>query len=392
MTRMSFDVVIAGGGVIGSSIAYFLTRDSGLRVAVIEPDPTYEFAATPRSAGGIRSQFSTRTNVLMSQFGVEFVRQAGDLLEVDGDRPEIGFKEKGYLILVPPEGEATLRRNHAVQTGCGARITLLDPDALARRFPWLNPEGVALGSFGESGEGWLDPYSLLQAFRRKARAQGATCLTDRVTGLGRDGGRIASVALQSGAVLECGTFVNAAGINGAEVAAMAGIADLPVEPRKRQIFVFSCRERIADMPLLIDTSGIYCRTENDLFICSVAPDANDDPACTDFGIDHGRFESDIWPVLAARVPRFEAIRPVNAWAGHYDVNTIDNNAILGPHPEIGNFIFANGFSGHGLQKSPAVGRGLAELILHGGYRTLDLSEFRYTRILEGQQIIEQNVF
>lgn len=392
MARKSFDVVIAGGGVIGSSIAYFLTRDSDLSVAVIEPDPTYEHAATPRSAGGIRSQFSTRTNVLMSQFGADFLIGSGDLLAVDGERPEVGFRQQGYLVLAEPEGAAQLRRNHEVQTGCGAEITLMTAAEAEARFAWLNSEGIALASFGESKEGWLDPYSLLQAFRRKARAQGAVYLTDRVTGIGRDGARIGSAALKSGEVLDCGVFVNAAGINGAEVAAMAGIDDLPVQAKKRQIFVFSCRDRIEAMPLLIDPSGVYCRPENDLFITSLAPEKEDDPTTTDFDIDHGQFESEIWPILATRVPRFEAIKLTNAWAGHYDVNIIDNNAILGAHPEIGNFIFANGFSGHGLQKSPAVGRGLAELILHGGYRTLDLSEFRYSRFLEGQTIIEQNVF
>lgn len=390
--RESFDVITAGGGVIGSAIAYFLTRERGVTVAVVEPDPSYEFAATPRSAGGIRAQFSTRANVLMSLFGAEFLLQAGDLLEVDEVRPELGFRQNGYLVLASAAGVAAMRANHAVQTGCGADVVLMGKEDLAARFPWLDTAGIAQGSFGRSGEGWLDAYSLLQGFRKKAIAQGARYIRDRVVGLGRRGGRIGSVSLRSGQVLTCGSFVNAAGTNGRAIAEMAGIPDLPVHAKKRQIFVFTCRETVEAMPLVIDPSGVYCRPEGAHFITGRAPPRENDPTTASFEVDHRQFEADIWPHLAARIPRFEAIKVVNAWAGHYDMNVIDQNPVLGADPETRNFLFANGFSGHGLQKSPAVGRGIAELILHGRYLTIDLSEFGFDRFAAGRPILERNVF
>ncbi len=392
MSGKRFDVVIVGGGVIGSAIAFFLTREPGLSVAVIEPDPTYEWAATPRSAGGIRTQFSTPANIRMSLFGADFLRAAPDLLAVDGDRPFFSFREQGYLILASAGGAAQLGTNHALQTACGAEVSLLDPDALARRFPWLDPGGIALGAIGERHEGWFDPYSLLQAFRRKARAQGADYITDQVAAIDRAGAQVTGVRLQSGRVIGAGTLVNAAGWNGRRIAAMAGIGTLPVFRKKRQIFVFSCREPVERMPLTVDPSGVYCRPEHEHFICGLAPQDDDAPEDTSFEVDHDQFERDIWPVLANRVPQFGAIRVINAWAGHYDVNNFDHNAILGPHPEVANFIFANGFSGHGLQQSPAVGRALAELIVTGGYRTLDLSDHGFDRIAANRTLRERNVF
>ncbi len=387
----SYDVVIIGGGVIGSSVAYFLTRDSMLSVAVVECDPSYEKSATPRSAGGVRSQFSTRPNVMMSLFGAEFVRAAPDLLAVDGDRPAIGFRENGYLLLASDAGVAQLQENHALQTDCGAAVSILDRADLAQRFPWLNLTDLACGAFGEQNEGWLDPYSLLQGFKRKARAQGAKYFTDTVVGLTRTDGRIDKVLLQSGQTLTCGAVVNASGVNGRQTAAMAGITDLPVFGKKRQIFAFNCKEPIAKMPLTVDPSGVYCRPENEMFICGLAPPEDDDPDSASFDVDHGQFDNDIWPVLATRIPQFEAIKVVNAWAGHYDVNLFDQNAILGPHPEITNFHFANGFSGHGLQQSPAVGRALSEMINTGRYTSLDLSDFGYDRIARNRPILEKNV-
>lgn len=388
----SYDVVIVGGGVIGSSIAYFLTRNAGLRVAVVEPDPSYEWNATPRSAGGIRAQFSTAPNVMMSLYGVDFVRQVPDLLEVDGERPEVGFQERGYLVLATEQTQDQLRQGYALQRACGADTALLDPATLAARFPWLVLDDIAIGTLGESGEGWLDPYSLLQAFRRKAIAQGVSYIKDRVTALSRKDDQIRALTLQSGRILACGTLVNAAGTQGAQIAKMAGIPDLPVASRRRQIFVFDCRDDVPDMPMLVDPSGVYCRPEGGLYICGLCPDESDDPDSCSFDVDHAQFEQDIWPVLAARVPTFEAIKVVNAWAGHYDVNPVDHNAILGPHPEVSNFFFANGFSGHGLQQSPAVGRALSEQILLGRYDTLDLSQYRFARFAENDPIVESNVY
>jgi sarcosine oxidase len=388
----SWDVVIVGGAVVGSAAAYFLAGPVGFRgrVLVVEKDPTYAECATARSAGGIRQQFSTAENIALSSFGAAFVKSAHESLAVDGDAPALPFVENGYLFLATETGLPVLQGNHALQRSLGADIALLDPDGLQARFPWLSTEGLAGGTLGLSNEGWTDPYSLLQAFRRKARSLGVTYVADTVTGLEREGGRVAAVQLAGGGRVACGTVVDCAGVRGADVAAMAGLA-LPVRPRKRIIYVFDCREQLGRVPLVIDPSGVWFRPEHESFIGGVSPPESEDPDCLDFELDYRLFEEVVWPTIAERVPAFEAIKLVRAWAGHYDYNTLDQNAIVGPHPEVRNFLFANGFSGHGLQQSPAVGRALAELITHGGFRSIDLTRFSYERVLSNQPIIELNV-
>ena len=388
----SYDVVIVGGGAIGSAVAYFLAgaTDFTGSVLVVEKDPAYAEAATPRSAGGIRQQFSTPENILMSRFGAAFVRSAGDRLAVAGEAPHIPFHEAGYLFLATAAGMAVLAANHALQTRLGARVALLSPAELAARYPWLNVGDLAGGSLGLADEGWIDPYALLQAFRRKARSLGVAYLADEAVGMRRHGNRVAAVALARAGAVGCGAVVNAAGARAAEVAAFAGLA-LPVRPRKRFVYVFDCRTPVLGAPLVIDPSGVYFRPEGAAYIGGVSPPAEDDPDCLDLELDDRLFEEIVWPTLAHRVPAFAAIKLLRAWAGHYDYNTLDQNVILGPHPEVGNFYFANGFSGHGLQQSPAVGRGIAELIAYGAYRTLDLGRFSYDRVLTGAAIRELNI-
>ena len=394
----STDIAIVGGGVIGSAIAYFLASDPGFsgQVTVIERDPTYARASTPLSAGGIRQQFSTPENIAIGQFGAAFLKRVPDLLEVEGERPDIHFVEGGYLFLASEAGRAILERNHATQRAQGVEGTvLLEPDELARRFPWLSLDGLALGCLGVRDEGWFDPFTLLQAFKRKARSLGVTYLKDEVTGIerdsGREGGRITAVTLREGGRLACGTMVNAAGAQAGRLAALAGIA-LPVAPKKRFVYVFDCRTPIAPLaPLTIDPSGGYFRPEGKGFIGGVSPPEDRDPDSDDLEVEYDLFEEVVWPALAARVPAFEAIKLTGAWAGHYDYNIVDQNGIVGRHPEIANLIFANGFSGHGLQQSPAVGRAVAELILQGGYRSIDLTRFGYERFARDEPILELNV-
>jgi FAD-dependent oxidoreductase domain-containing protein 1 len=388
----SCDVLIVGGGVIGSAIAYFLAGRTDFKgsIVVVEKDATYETAATPRSAGGVRQQFSTPENIQMSMFGAAFIKTVGEHLSIDDEVVDLPFTENGYLFLATATGLETLRTNHTAQTSLGAKVALLTPSEMKARFPWLQVEDLAGGCFGLANEGWTDPYGLLQAFRRKARSLGVTYLADEVTGLERVGSRIASASVRAGGRLACGTVVNAAGYHARELAAMIGI-DLPVRPRKRIVYVFDCRDKPERAPLTIDPTGVWCRPEGANFIGGISPPEQDDPDATDFEIDYGLYEDVVWPTLAHRIPAFEALKLMRAWVGHYDYNTLDQNAILGPHPEVGNFYFANGFSGHGLQQSPAVGRAIAELIAYGRYRTLDLHRFGFERVLNNRPILELNV-
>ncbi|WP_109107363.1 FAD-binding oxidoreductase [Azospirillum sp. TSO35-2] len=387
-----YDVVIVGGGVMGCSVAYYLASDPGFggSVAVVERDPTYRTASSALSASSIRQQFSTPANIALSQYGLSFLRNATEHLGVDGDPVDLGLREPGYLYLATAAGAEILARNHAIQKSCGVDVALLTPDELTARFPWLSTEGLVSGSLGLSGEGWFDGYSLMQGFRRKAKSLGVTFITADVTGVETENGRVTAVTLDNGDRLACGVAVNAAGAKARRVAEMAGV-ELPVSARKRCVFVFDCREPLPGCPLVIDPSGVWWRPEGAQFICGAPPPADRDPDTDDLTVEHDLFDEMMWPALAARVPAFEAIKVTNAWAGFYEYNDVDQNAVIGPHPDLANFIFCNGFSGHGLQQAPGVGRGLAELIVHGGFRSLDLTPFGYQRLVENRPLLETNV-
>ncbi|KAA0997541.1 FAD-binding oxidoreductase [Paraburkholderia panacisoli] len=389
---MSSKVVIVGGGVIGSSIAYFLRlSDPTVSVTVIERDPTYARSSSALSAASIRQQFSTPLSIQMSLFGIEFLRSIGDRLEIGGTRPSIDLHEGGYLFLATPAGESTLRENHALQKRLGADISLLDTSALQARFPWLNTDDLVAGAYGESGEGWFDGYGLVQALRKKAQALGARYVAADVTGLQRDGKRVTQVQTADGEAYACDVVVNAAGAWARRVAQMVGI-DLPVYARRRSIFNVTSPARLERCPLLIDPSGVYFRPEGNSFLCGTSPAPDHDPDDLPLDeVDHALFDDVIWPTLAHRVPQFEALRVQNCWSGYYEYNVLDQNAIIGSHPDVDNFIFANGFSGHGLQQGPATGRGISELILHGRYTTLDLGSLSFARVLENRPIVERNV-
>jgi FAD-dependent oxidoreductase domain-containing protein 1 len=384
----AFDVVIVGGGAIGCAVAAFLLGDGAFdgRVAVVERDPTYREASSALSASSIRQQFSTPENIRMSRFGFDYLRS----LATATDAVDVGLEERGYLYLAPTGGAATLRDVHAIQESEGAQVALLTPAELAARFPWMSVDDVDAGALGVAGEGWFDGFGLLQALRGRAVARGAELIRDEVVGLVHDGTRIEAVTLGSGRSLGCADVVNAAGPWARGIAAMAGV-ELPVEARRRCVFVFNAREPVPDCPLVVDTSGIWFRPEGDAFLCGTSPPEAEDHDGLPLSVDWRQFEDLLWPALAARVPSFDAIKLVRAWAGYYEYNVVDQNAIIGRHPELANLIFANGFSGHGIQHAPAVGRAVTELIAHGRYTTIDLSVFGYERFAAGRPVIERNV-
>jgi FAD-dependent oxidoreductase domain-containing protein 1 len=389
----SYDIVIAGGAAIGASIAYHAMARSDFkgRVLVIEPDPSLARAASALSAASIRQQFSSAVNIRASLFGIEFLRQANELLAVDGEAPDIGLHEGGYLFLATPAGAPILAENHALQTALGADIVKFDPVGLKTQFPWLNVDDLAAGSWGRTGEGWFDGYGLAQAFRKKARASGVEFRKAAVSSLEMASGSIVAVVLDDGSRVSCGHLAIAAGTGARKLVRQSGF-DIPVHAKKRMIFTFDCREKLEKFPLLIDPTGVYCRPEGTGFIGGTSPPADADPdADDDFEVDYEFFDAHVWPVLAARVPAFEAIKRGRAWAGHYDMNLFDHNALVGAVPGTSNVWLANGFSGHGLQQSPAVGRGLAELIVAGRFQTLDLSDLAPQRLIDRHPLVEKNV-
>ena len=390
--KSSYDVVIIGGAIMGSSLAWWLTETAGFdgSVLVIERDPSYLKCASVLSNSCIRQQFSTELNVRISQFTAEFCRNLRANMGGDDRVPDLHVHNFGYLYLADTESFAeVLRANQAVQLAAGAETRLLTADQIAAEYPFYTLDDIVLGSINTKDEGYWDGGTLFEWFRRSAQARGIEYVAGEVVAMRRDGGRIESVTLASGQTIACGQVVNAAGTRGARVAAMAGLP-LPIEPRKRYTWVFTAEQPLGrDLPLTIDPSGVHVRTDGPqtyLTGCKGDPDPAADP--DDFAMDHGLWENHVWPILATRIPQFEAIRVVTEWAGQYDYNILDQNAVLGPHPEVENFLFMNGFSGHGLQQSPAMGRGLAEWITHGAYRSLDLSPFGYARVARGEAMVE----
>ncbi|MFN3744866.1 MAG: NAD(P)/FAD-dependent oxidoreductase [Hyphomicrobiaceae bacterium] len=385
----SADVVIVGGAAVGSATAYFLRREGfNGRVVVVEKDPSYQRCATGRSVASIRRQFSTPENILLSAFGWAYF---SSVKEAHGPEADVSLVERGYAIMASAEGERVLRANVAVQRDLGADVELLAPEPLKRRFPWLAVDDLAGAGWGRSGEGWVDPHAHLALMRKRAIAEGVVYLADEVVGIDLKGSAVVGVRLASGGTIATPMIVCAAGWHSRKVAALAGV-DLPVRPRKRYVFVIDCPTPLPGAGLMIDPSGVYFRPEGRYYLTGVAPPEDEDPDAEDFDIEDGFFERLIWPTLAHRVPAFETLKVVNAWCCHYDLNTLDHNAILGPHPEVAGFLLACGFSGHGLQHSPGIGRAVAELIVHGSYRAIDLTRFGWARIAANAPLAEANVF
>jgi len=387
----SFDVVIVGGAAVGASIAFHAAEAGAgrLGIALVERDPSFARAASALSAASIREQFSAPENIRLSRYGWGFL---STMRERFGPAADPGLVERGYLILATSEGAATLAENHALQTRKGAAVAFLDAQALGRRFPWLATDGIAAGTLGLAREGWFDAATLVATLRREAAARGVALLTGEAAAVETEASRIQGVRLADGRRLACGSLVNAAGPAAGRLAALAG-RPLPVEPRKRSVYVLDAPDAPSDMPLLADPSGFWARPEGRLFLAGYSPPpAEDGPADEhDFEPDPHLFEDVLWPLLAARVPAFERLRCSRAWAGHYDYNTLDQNGIVGPDPVLPNFLYANGFSGHGIQQAPGVGRAVAELLVYGRFVSLDLSALGYERIAANRPYAERAV-
>ena len=374
---MKYDVVIIGGGVIGSSIAFHLAEESRLSVLVIERDPSYARASSALSASSIRQQFTTPVCMAMSRFSFDFLKRARETLAVGDDRPEIGLVERGYLYLAAENRTAQLEAAIDIQRKNDVPLAEMTPSELGERFPWLNVRDLGLGVLGTAGEGWFDGYSLMQAFRVKARSLGVTYLHDEVIGLIVDGDRVCAVETSGAGRIDGQWIVDAAGPHAGRVAAMIG-AKIPIKPEKRTIFAFRCAEQLPGIPLVVDPSGFYVRPEGDGYIAGGPALRPDDE---ELEPDYDQFDDFIWPMLAHRVPAFERIKMTRAWAGYYEMNTYDHNGVIGAVPNVAGLLVAAGFSGHGMQHSPATGRGVAELILHGRYTSLDLSSLSPERLV-----------
>jgi glycine/D-amino acid oxidase-like deaminating enzyme len=387
---MRVDVAIVGGGVMGAATAYWLTRLApGTSVALIEADPTHARAATALSVASIRQQFTTAINVRISRFGIDFIRNFEAETDFAGG---LALREQGYLFLARrPEAAALMAEVAQMQRAEGASTVVLGPAEIARRWPWMRCDDLSAASFGPRDEGWFDNMGLLRGFAEAAVRAGAVRIAGRVVRIAASGGTIGALTLADGTEISAGAVVLAAGSRTPAMLGALGVA-IPVEPRKRTVFVVDApAARHSEAPLIIDPSGIYLRPEGEMWITAIVPD--DDKACDidDFEPELHLFEDEIWPRLWARAEGFAATRVKRVWVGHYDYNTFDQNAIIGAVPGFRDLYLLNGFSGHGLQQSPAMGRGMAELILTGGWQSLDLSELSPLRLVEGRPVLERAV-
>ena len=395
-TSNSYDVVIVGGAIYGSSLAWWLTQMAGFggKVLVVERDPTYATASTSHTNSCIRQQFSNAANIQVSQFGAEFIKGFRDFMGGDPEVPHLTLQSYGYMYLADtPEFAATLREGQQIQARLGAATRHMTRDEIAAAYPFYHLDDIIAANHNLVDEGYFDGGTMFDWFKRMARRNGVEYIHDEVVGmtLNPQGNTMDAVQLKSGGTVTCGTVVNCAGPRANLVANMAGIT-LPVAPRKRYTFIFDAAQPLdRDLPLTIDPSGVHMRSEGKYYLAGCPPDDDVDVDFDDFAFDHGIWLDKVWPVIATRVPAFEQVKVINEWVGHYAFNTFDQNAIVGRHTEVGNFVMLNGFSGHGLQQSPAMGRGVAELITYGAYRTLDLSPFAYDRITRGEKFVEKAV-
>jgi len=383
------DVLVIGGAIVGSAVAYFMrTFAPGMSVVVIEPDPTYALASTPRASGGARRLFSCPENIAMSQWSIDFIRDAPRTLAVDGEPAPVDWHEGGYLFIVPPRDLPVLQANHRTQRAMGCEVDLLDPAGLAARFPCMRVDDLG-GGVHSPRDGWCDPSALMQAFRRKARALGATYVQDRVVALERRGTAVTHARLASGTTLAAEAFVNASGAWAAGICAMVDMP-LPVAPMRRFEHYFTTPARLEPLPYVKDPERLAFRPEGQGYSGGVVH--SHEPYGFNFDVDHDHFERVVWPALARRFPPFEAVRCQRTWSGLYEQCTLDGNPILGPwRGRVENLHVASGFSGHGMMHAPAAGRAIAERIVHGRYVSLDLGAFGYERVVRDEPYPEHGI-
>ena len=394
-SKQSYDVVIIGGADMGSAVASFLSlnKDFGGRILVAEKDMSFQFASSAHSNDCMRQQFANDINILIAQYGAEYVKNFRENLGGDAEVPTIPIRNFGYLYLSDNDVfTKVLERDQQTQAGLGAGTKMVTPEQIAQDYPFYMLDDIVSGSLNVVDEGYFDAVEILRWQMRKARENGVEYVQNEVVSINHSANQVESVQLKSGEVINAGTVINAAGPRARLIANMVGI-DVPIEPRRRYTFTFNAKNPLdRDLPLTIDPTGVHFRQEGDNYLVGCPPMIGD-PGIdyNDFSFEDGIWEEKLAPILANRVPAFADIEVSNAWVGHYEFNTYDHNAIVGPHSRISNFIFVNGFSGHGTQQAPAMGRGVSELITYGEYRELDLTPFSFSRLERGERLVERAV-
>lgn len=388
---MKTDIAIIGGGAIGAATAYYLcSMDPSVSVTVIERDPTYSIASTPRAAGGVRRLFTTPENIELSNYSIPLFETFDDDMAVDGEKANIAFKQHGYLFIVPPSDIDNLKKNIEIQRNMGCNVVWMDPADLAAKWPSMFVDDLGAATYSPD-DGWVDPHAVLIGYKKKAISLGAQFIAGEVTGLETANGLVKATVLSNGEKVEADKFVNAAGAWAKDLAAMLDIK-IPIEPMRRFEHYWESQEQLepTPMPYLKDPDRLAFRSEGAGYTGGV-PTLNE-PRGYNFDVDSSYFDNVVWPALAHRFPKFERLRLLNTLPGLYDQNDFDGNMVIGPitgGPE--NFHLLAGYSGHGLMHAPGCGRAMAELLLTGSYQTIDLTRFGYQRISDNKPLRETGI-
>jgi FAD-dependent oxidoreductase domain-containing protein 1 len=395
------EVVIIGGGAIGSATAGFLRQtDAAPEVVVLEPDPAYTKAATTQASGGIRRLFTCPENVAMSKYTrtvidrwQEFVTGTGGAASTatEPQVPDLAWTQNGYLFIVGDKTAAARAAALPVALEAqGVPARWLTPAQIAEGFPLIRTDDV-VGAVYSPTDGWLDPAGFLNGLRQRARRLGATFVAERAVGFETVGRKVTSIWLESGSRMTADTVINTAGCWAPELAARLDWR-LPVEPMRRFAHYAAPPASMSSLPFVKDAAHLAVRPEGAGLLAGVVDYA--EPGGFNFSL-HGAtgfFHDRVWPALAHRFPALDRLRLKSSMSGLYDQNRFDGNMIIGRQPELlGNFYLACGFSGHGLMHAPAVGRALAELVLHGEYQTINLSRLGFQRVADGRPYREQGI-
>lgn len=389
----NYDVIFIGGSLMASSTAFnLLSERPDLKILMIEKDPTYKHAATPLALGGIRQQFTERTNIRMAKMSVETFENFGEIMETKTfGKPNIDLRQGGYLFLVNEDKWPTALENAEIQRSEGVDIRLLSVSDLETMLPETDLTGIVGGTVCPR-KGVLDPASVLNGYLHKVKEMGVTIINDEVVDIKMNGDKIVNVVCKSGDEYSAGAYVNAAGPWANLIGDMIGV-EIPIKPLTHDLYV-------AKMPMEADVGTAYTTlpTETywyrehktaDTLICGRTK--LDFEFGFNYDVDVPFFEKAVWPDLAAHMQSLDRLKLINYWRGCYEYNYIDHNAIIGQHPDVPNLYLINGFSGHGMMQAPAAGKGLAEYILHDEYRTLDLSRMNIRRFRENKLIVEKAI-
>ena len=389
-----YDVIIVGGAIMGSSVAWFLSNNEDFdgSILIVERDPSYEKCSTSHTNSCIRQQFSSELNIKISQFTANYLKNFRDEMGGNKEIPNLKIQNFGYLYLSDNNTFSEILKNsQELQIKCGAETQILNAEEIKKKFPFYNVSDIQLGSHNIKDEGYFEGSIMFEWWRKSAKKNNVEYLHNEVVSMSLNNfkNNVDKVILSTGEEISCGTIVNASGPRAFLTSKMAGI-EIPIEPRKRFTYIFSSNNPLdQELPLTIDPSGIHMRQYGgNTYMAGCFPDPDPAVDYDDFEEDHDMWENHLWPLIANRVPQFDALKVESSWAGHYAYNYLDHNAVIGRHDIIKNFIFINGFSGHGLQQSPAMGRGVSELIIYNEFKSIDLSPFSFSRIKKNEPIIE----